>query len=261
MSNPRTLLDAAARSGAIPRFLQRPLLALVLAVSSLVACTQSTPANAPAVGAGAREQEIVQRSAVAFERMRQNQRSSKLDSYLARARGVMIFPRLVKASLIVGGEGGNGVLVARRPDGSWSEPAFYSLGSPSVGLQIGYQQATVVLFIMDQSTLEHALDTRIALGGKAGVTLGDVDRHGGTKGHVLTANIYQVVEADGIFAGLSLDGYVIGARPRQNREYYGKSVSPRAILLDGSVERAEAGVLARALLSGAKSDAPALSSR
>jgi lipid-binding SYLF domain-containing protein len=160
----------------------------------------------------------------------------------------MIFPRLVKASLIVGGEGGNGVLVARRPDGSWSDPAFYSLGSPSIGLQVGYQQATVVLFIMDQSTLEHTLNTSIALGGKAGVSLGNVDDNGGTKGGVATANIYQLVDAEGAFAGLSLDGYVIGARSGQNLAYYGKSVTPREILIDGSVQRADASALDRALL-------------
>lgn len=248
-----TLIESPAKTATFT-LPQRALLALALA---LAACASSSPENAPAnapsnataTRAGASEQALVERSASALERVRQNPRFSNADYYLQHARGVMIFPRLVKASLIVGAEGGNGVLVARRADGSWSDPAFYSLGSPSIGFQIGYQEATVVLYIMDQSTLEHALKSSIALGGKAGVTLGNVEeKNGGTKGGVATANIYQVIDAEGAFAGLSLDGYVIGARNGQNLSYYGKSVTPREILIDGSAQRAEAGVLDHALL-------------
>jgi lipid-binding SYLF domain-containing protein len=219
-------------------------------MSSLAACTHEHPVNAPRPAPiGAPEQAIVERSAEAFERLRKNPRFAKMDFYLQRARAVLIFPRLVKASLIFGGEGGNGVLVARQADGSWSAPAFYSLGSPSVGFQIGYQQATVVLFIMDQPTLEQALRSSVSLGAKAGVTLGEIEEPVGTKGEVMTANIYQVVDADGVFAGISLDGYVIGARARHNLEYYGKSVTPRQILIDGSVRRPESAVLDQALAS------------
>jgi lipid-binding SYLF domain-containing protein len=160
---------------------------------------------------------------------------------------VLIFPRLVKASLIVGGEGGNGVLVARRADGGWSDPAFYSVGSPSVGLQVGYQQATVALFIMDAPTLERALHSSVVLGGKAGATLGNIDDLDRTQGDVISANIYQVVDARGAFAGVSLDGYVIGARPAHNRNYYGQPVTPRDILLDGTAPPRPAPGLAFAL--------------
>ena len=79
----------------------------------------------------------MERSAAAFTNLRDHAGVAVVDGYLERARGVMIFPRLVKASLILGGEGGNGVLVAKGADGNWSNPAFYSLGAPSVGFQIG----------------------------------------------------------------------------------------------------------------------------
>jgi SH3 domain-containing YSC84-like protein 1 len=226
------------------------LLLTAAAASALAACSHDAPVNAPSSARiGNAEQAIVERSSEALQRLRQNPRFAKMEFYLQRARAVLIFPRLVKASLIFGGEGGNGVLVARKPDGTWSAPAFYSLGSPSVGFQIGYQQATVVLFIMDDATLENALKSSVALGAKAGVTLGEVEEPGGTRGEVMTANIYQVVDADGVFAGVSLDGYVIGARARHNLEYYGKSVTPRQILLEGAAERPEAAVLSRALAS------------
>lgn len=211
-------------------------------------CSRSAePVRAAQAKASQPEQAIVEESAAAFQQMRNDPRFARADFILEQARGVMIFPRLVKASLVLGGEGGSGVLVARQADGSWSDPAFYSVGAPSLGLQVGYQQATVVLFIMDQPTLERALHSNFTLGTKAGVTVGYVDENGKTKGNVVTANIYQLVDAQGVFAGVSLDGYVIGTRPGHNRDYYGRSATPRQILLEGAVDNPAASVLARAL--------------
>jgi SH3 domain-containing YSC84-like protein 1 len=213
----------------------------------LAGCSRSSNQIGTAEMGTSSQQAIVERSARALEQVRKNPRYAGMDSYLQRARGVMIFPRLVKASLLLGGEGGNGVLVARQPDGSWSAPAFISLGSPSIGLQLGYQQATVVLLIMDQPTLERALSSSVVLGAKAGTTLGSIDEMDHTSANVVSANIYQVVEAEGAFAGLSFDGYVIGTRARHNRDYYGRPVSPREILLDGSAQQPATAVLSRAL--------------
>jgi SH3 domain-containing YSC84-like protein 1 len=230
----------------------RALSTLLLAVgltAPLAACSSSTPHVNAAQSRTPNQQAIVERSAAAFGQIRLNPRFANADSYLARARGVMIFPRLVKASLIVGGEGGSGVLMARGADGSWSNPAFYSVGSPSVGLQIGYQQATVVLFIMDQPTLERTLHSSVVLGAKSGATLGNVNDMDRTKGDVVSANIYQLVEAEGAFAGVSLDGYVISARAQHNRDYYGKPVTPREILLEGAAQNPDAAVLTAALAS------------
>lgn len=223
----------------------------------LAACSRSAePASvrSPTASSAGAQQAIVDESAAAFRRLRNNPRFARADFILEQARAVMIFPQLVKASLIVGGEGGSGVLVARQADGSWSAPAFYSVGAPSLGLQLGYQQATVVLFIMDDRTLERTLNSSLALGAKAGATLGNIDETGNTRGSVLSANIYQLVDADGLFAGVSLDGYVMSTRKRHNREYYGRPITPRQILLTNYSEKPEANVLARALAPRADSN-------
>ena len=39
----------------------------------------------------------------------------------------MVFPSIWKAAFIVGAEGGNGILLARDKDGTWSDPAFYTI--------------------------------------------------------------------------------------------------------------------------------------
>src|SRR5690349_19963652 len=71
---------------------------------------------------------------------------------LRSARVVLIVPALVKGGFIFGAEGGDGVLLARMRRG-WSAPAFYTLGSASFGLQIGLEQAQLVMFIMSERAL------------------------------------------------------------------------------------------------------------
>lgn len=170
-----------------------------------------------------------------------------MEPFLEKARAVMIFPRLIKASLVFGGEGGNGVLIARSADGSWSDPAFYSLGAPSVGLQIGYQETTVILFILDDVAFRTMLGSNIVLGANTTVAVGNIGDAGTTEGEVIDKPIYQLAEAGGVFAGVSLDGYVTAPRSRHNFAYYGPSGTPAAILLDRSVSNPGAGVLHDAL--------------
>jgi lipid-binding SYLF domain-containing protein len=219
---------------------------LVFALGASVACShQERPRTAAEPGAA--QQAIVERSAAAFTQLRTGKYAERLQRLTQRARGIMIFPRLVKASLIFGGEGGNGVLVAKGADGSWSNPAFYSLGAPSVGLQIGYQEATVVLFLMEDSVLEQALYSDVTLGANTSVAVGEVGQLDQTDGELFSKPIYQLVEAGGAFAGASLSGYVISARNKHNQAYYGAPATPRSILLERAQQRPEANVLLRAL--------------
>ena len=60
---------------------------------------------------------------------------------LKSAKGVLIFPQVLKAGFFLGGSGGTGVLLVRGADNAWSEPAFYTMGAVSFGLQFGGQAA------------------------------------------------------------------------------------------------------------------------
>lgn len=68
---------------------------------------------------------------------------------VARAAGVLIFPRAISAGLIVGGEYGKGELrVGNRQSG------YYSTITGSLGLQVGAQSRALVLLFMTQESLD-----------------------------------------------------------------------------------------------------------
>src|SRR6185503_778015 len=74
---------------------------------------------------------------------------------LERAECIGVFPGIKKGAVVVGGEFGHGVFTCRDKDGMMGAPAFFSLGSGSVGWQFGGQSADVVLLIMNPDGINH----------------------------------------------------------------------------------------------------------
>ena len=56
--------------------------------------------------------------------LRSNPNYTEVDDLLKDAKAVFIVPQLLKAAFFFGGEGGDGVIMSRFDDGSWSGPAF-----------------------------------------------------------------------------------------------------------------------------------------
>ena len=79
----------------------------------------------------------------------------------SRAAGVLVFPKVLKGGLVVGGEYGEGQL---RVGGVPTR--YYRLASASVGFQLGVQQKSVVILFMTPESLDHF---RRSKGWKAGV--------------------------------------------------------------------------------------------
>lgn len=81
--------------------------------------------------------------------------------FLDGASGVLVFPRVIKAGVGVGGEYGEGAL---RVGGETVE--YYSTAAASIGFQLGAQAKTVLLVFMDDGALT---DFRNSDGWRAGV--------------------------------------------------------------------------------------------
>jgi lipid-binding SYLF domain-containing protein len=185
---------------------------------------------APLAHAASDQQNLIDRARITIDDVRRDKAFGDAPELMHRARAILIVPRLYKGGFFVGGEGGDGVLVARTPHG-WSEPAFYAIGSASFGLQIGLEQSEVVMFIMSQKALEAVLRNQFKIGANAGlavVTLGS--SVGAATTSAVGADIVVWASSSGAYAGISLDGSIIKPRPEWDRDYYGRSLTTRDII-------------------------------
>jgi lipid-binding SYLF domain-containing protein len=151
---------------------------------------------------------------------------------LGRARAVLIAPQIVKAGFIFGGSGGRGLLVARDGQG-WAGPAFYNLGTASVGFQAGVEVSEAIIVVMTEKGLNSLLSSSFKIGGDASVAAGPVGA--GAKSTV-TADLITFTRAKGVYGGVNLDGTVVSTNIPWNDAYYGRSnLLPPDILIRKTV--------------------------
>lgn len=178
-------------------------------------------------------QDIVDRSKVTFTSMVRDKDFSWFRDNLKNAKGFLIYPQVLKAGFILGGSGGTGVLVVKNAKtGDWSEPAFYTIGSVSFGLQIGGESAEVIMMVMSQKAVDSLFTSSVKLGGDTSIAVGPVGA--GAKGAV-TADIISFAKSKGLYAGLNFEGSVLGVRESLNKAYYGKGASPVEIIVEKKV--------------------------
>jgi len=147
---------------------------------------------------------------------------------LKDARGLAIMT-VIKAGFGISGRGGKGVVVARTPEG-WSGPSGIGTGGAGFGLQIGAQVTEfVVILNTDAAVKAFAQGVNVQLGGDLSVAAGPIGRTA-EAGLLPVAAVYTYSRSQGLFAGISLEGTVIGTRNDANAAYYGRAVSPEDIL-------------------------------
>ena len=78
------------------------------------------------------------------------------EQVLSNAKCILVVPDLIKAGFIFGAKHGRGVASCRTSAG-WSAPAFVSVGSGSLGSQIGVEGVDLVMLVMNDQGLEHLL--------------------------------------------------------------------------------------------------------
>ncbi len=152
---------------------------------------------------------------------------------MPKARGVLIFPELVQGGFIFGAAGGRGVLLSRTGPSNWSYPAFFGMGSGSIGLQAGAKVSEITFIILTEKGLQSILEHKFKVGAEAGVTLVAVGAgfEGATTG-AGGADIVAFANSAGLFAGISLEGSYIDADNDWNALYYGQGATGRAVVVD-----------------------------
>ncbi len=122
---------------------------------------------------------------------------------VAKARGVLVFPSVMTAGLVIGGSWGEGVL---RSDGDTA--GYYSTGGASAGILAGADSKAVFVLFMTQDALEKfRRGYRWTIGVDAAVTLA----RAGTDASVDTETgrhpvVAYVLANTGLLVDVSLDG-------------------------------------------------------
>jgi len=116
---------------------------------------------------------LVQKAQATISAFAANKDFPTLAAALGQSKAVLIYPQILKAGFVLGGSGGSGVLLVRdERTGSWSGPAFYTMGSASLGFQAGASAAEVVMLVHTQKALDSLYTNKVKLGGDASVAIG-----------------------------------------------------------------------------------------
>ncbi len=127
----------------------------------------------------------------------------------SRAKGMLVMPDVIKAGFIIGGAYGEGALRLNDPvEGYEKHGGYYSVGAASVGLQIGVQSTSHVLFFMTDAALARF---RRADGWEIGVDAEVTFPEAGLNVGLDTTSFEKpvigvVFAADGLLVGASLAG-------------------------------------------------------
>jgi lipid-binding SYLF domain-containing protein len=150
---------------------------------------------------------------------------STMAKLIDEGHGVAIVPNMVKAGLVIGGQHGHGLILARK-NKQWYGPSFFEMTGGSIGFQIGVQKVSLLFCINNQAGMKAFTDNKSKLGANVGLAAGPVGREAGaaTDGS-LRASIYSYSMAKGLFAGVNIDGTAVGANHKMNNEYWGKKLS------------------------------------
>lgn len=169
------------------------------------------------------------------------------------AKAMVIIPQAIRAGFMLGGSGGDAVMIARNKDGSWSQPTFFFIGSASFGFQIGGEVSEVVLLVMTQRGMEHLLSTSVKLGADVSLAAGPI----GAGAKAQTTDILAFSRSRGLYGGVSLEGAVLKPRRNFNKAYYAADVSPADVIYRGEAYNPASATLQNAAWRLANIDAPA----
>ena len=129
--------------------------------------------------------------------------SSRAARYGKSARAILVFPKIVKAGFVVGGQGGEGVLlVGGKPAG------YYKIGAASFGLQAGGQSFSYALFLMNDKALTYLRKSDgWAIGSGPSVVVVDKGVAKSTTSTTIAKDVYAFPFGQkGLMAGLGLEG-------------------------------------------------------
>ena len=172
---------------------------LVAASLAFAGCTTSRPHQEASPAA----QRASINSGVESTLSRLYQTAPQSRDLVKRARGVLVFPDVLKGGFIVGAEYGRGALLS-----NGKTQAYYSSAGGSIGFQAGAQsKAVVVLFMTDEALRNFQQSQGWEIGVDATVAVANIGANGSIDSNTIRQPVMGfVMNNAGLMAGVSLDG-------------------------------------------------------
>jgi lipid-binding SYLF domain-containing protein len=204
---------------------------------------------AAAAGMGSQEQtEPEQASSAELQKVQNTVReaaqvidkmSSKPEAKAAldRSRAVFVVPSYARASFIVGGAAGRGVLVGHE-QGKWSAPAFYNVGTINAGAEAGAEGGSIAFLIMTDKALRGFEEgNNLSLNADTGLTVVNFSEWAQASVGKGGPNADVVVWSDtkGLYGAIAVNVTDIFWDKAANQAYYGRQVAI-ADILNGSIK-------------------------
>lgn len=216
----------------------KPYILLSVALALLASSTTS-------VMAGPKEDQRVRQAAAIMQRFKAMPEEGIPEHVMSEARGLAILT-MTKGGFVWSGKVGQGVVVARTRNG-WSAPSFIRTGGVGFGAQIGAQVTELVLVLNTPEAVQaFSKDANVQLGGALSVAAGPVGRSA-EAGVTPRAAVYAYSRSQGLFAGVSLEGTVVGTDKKANQRYYGSNAGASSILAGRVRKPASSGPLMSSL--------------
>jgi lipid-binding SYLF domain-containing protein len=170
---------------------------LLLTLAWLGGCV--TLVSLPAFAASARE--IDAEAEQALDLLYSTQ--PKVRELSRRARGILVFPKIIKAGLIIGAQSGDGVLLV-----GGQAIGYYNISAGSFGLQAGGERFSYALFFMNDAALQYLQHSNgWAIGSGPSVVVVNKGAAASLTSTTLTEDVYAVPFGQkGLMAGLGLEG-------------------------------------------------------
>ena len=168
---------------------------------ALVALTAAVAPTMPRPAAAASAAEISRDAAAALRKLCASQPAAKMLS--ERAKGILVFPRMVKAGFMFGGQMGEGALLK-----GGKTVAYYNSVAASYGLQAGVQTFGYALFFMNDAALKQLDATHgFEVGMGPSIVVVDQGVAKSMTSNTVTSDVYAFIFSQkGLMAGLGIQG-------------------------------------------------------
>lgn len=137
-----------------------------------------------------------------------------------RAKAILILNQF-KAGIVLGVQDGYGVIMVKRPDGSWSLPVLVNAGEASFGLQLGAKAVESLYLITDEATPRMLFKQRFNIGvdakAVAGPKAAEKERN---NQELLATPMLAYVKSRGLFAGATVKAGHLSRSDSANARLY-----------------------------------------